>query len=72
MAWNNSVITNAGLELLEQSLSGDGIVISRAALGGGTVDVSALVDQTVLTDPLVGTMWLYLHKSLFRGLLEGR
>ncbi|MBS6585779.1 MAG: hypothetical protein KH345_06455 [Eubacterium sp.] len=53
--WNNSVITNAGLELLEQSLSGDGIVISRAALGGGTVDVSALVDQTVLTDPLVGT-----------------
>lgn len=53
--WNNSVITNAGLELLEQSLSGDGIVISRAALGGGTVDVSALVDQTALTDPLVGT-----------------
>lgn len=55
MAWNNSVITNAGLELLEQSLSGDGIVISRAALGGGMVDVSALVDQTALTDPLVGT-----------------
>lgn len=53
--WNNSVITNAGLELLEQSLSGDGIVISRAALGGGTVDAAALVDQTALTDPLVGT-----------------
>ena len=53
--WNNSVITNAGLELLEQSLSGDGIVISRAALGGGTVDVSALVEQTELTAPLTGS-----------------
>ena len=50
--WQEAVITNAGISMLGEVLSGGELVISRAALGGGTVDTAALMSQTGLTDPL--------------------
>lgn len=50
--WQEAVITNAGISMLGEVLSGGELVISRAALGGGTVDTAALMSQTGLADPL--------------------
>ena len=50
--WTSSVITNAGISMLGEAMSGDELIISRAALGGGTVDEAALMAQTTLTQPL--------------------
>ncbi len=50
--WQEAVITNAGISMLGEVLSGGELVISRAALGGGTVDTASLMSQTGLTDPL--------------------
>lgn len=50
--WNDGVITNAGISLLGEVIAGGEINITRAALGGGTVDEAALMAQTALTIPL--------------------
>lgn len=50
--WSNSCITDAGLELLEQAVSGSGVTITRAGVGGGTVNISELKSQTALSTPL--------------------
>lgn len=50
--WQDGVITNAGISLLGEVIAGGEINITRAALGGGTVDEAALMAQTALTLPL--------------------
>lgn len=50
--WQTGVITNAGISLLGEVIAGGEITITRAALGGGIVDSSALMAQTALTLPL--------------------
>ncbi|MGN0686665.1 MAG: hypothetical protein ACI4KA_01000 [Oscillospiraceae bacterium] len=50
--WQDAVITNDGISLLGEILGGGEITITRAALGGGTVDPVALMAQTALTSPL--------------------
>lgn len=50
--WNDGVITNAGISLLGEVIAGGEINITRAALGGGTVDEAALMAQTALSIPL--------------------
>lgn len=50
--WTNCVITNAGLSMLGEVMSGGELIISRAALGGGNVEAAALMAQTALTQPL--------------------
>lgn len=50
--WSNGVITNAGISMLGEVMSGGELIISRAALGGGIVNVAALMAQTALTQPL--------------------
>lgn len=50
--WQTGVITNAGISLLGEVIAGGEINITRAALGGGTVDAAALMAQTALTLPL--------------------
>ncbi len=53
MGWSNAVITNGGLSLIAQAVSGGGTLsITRAGLGGGTVDATALLAQTAITSPL--------------------
>lgn len=52
MGWNNAVITNSGLSLIAQAVSGGTLTITSAGLGGGTVDTTALMAQTALTTPL--------------------
>lgn len=50
--WQDGVITNAGISLLGEVIAGGEINITRAALGGGTVDEAALMAQTALSFPL--------------------
>lgn len=50
--WQNAVVTSAGISMLGQVMAGGELNIIRAALGGGTVDASALMTQTALTLPL--------------------
>ncbi len=50
--WQDSLITNDGLDMLVQLLNGGTLTITRAALGGGTVDTAALIRQTSLTAPI--------------------
>ena len=50
--WTNCVITNAGLSMLGEVMSGGELIMSRAALGGGNVEAAALMAQTALTQPL--------------------
>ncbi len=52
MGWSNAVITNGGLALIAQAVSGETMSIISAGLGGGTVDTAALMAQTALTSPL--------------------
>lgn len=52
MGWNNAVITNSGLSLIAQAVSGGTLAVTSAGLGGGTVETSALMAQTKLTTPL--------------------
>ena len=50
--WQNAVVTSAGISMLGQVISGGKLNITRAALGSGTVDASALMAQKALTLPL--------------------
>ncbi len=52
MGWSNAVITNGGLSLIAQAVSGGTLSITSAGLGGGTVDAMALLAQTAITSPL--------------------
>lgn len=52
MAWNDAVVTNSGLALLSEVLSGNTLTISAAGAGGGTVEAAALMAQTTLTQSL--------------------
>lgn len=48
MAWNNSVVTNSGVALLQQVLAGGTLTIDGAAGGTGTVLPGVLMAQTSL------------------------
>ena len=48
--WNDSVVTNAGKELLAQWLSGGALRIDGAAAGEGTVAASLLMGQSALVN----------------------
>ena len=47
--WENTVITNAGIELLKNALSGGTITVTEIKSGAGKVDVSALKSQTAVS-----------------------
>ena len=47
--WENTVITNAGIELLKNALSGGTIIVTAIKSGAGKVDVSALKSQTAVS-----------------------
>lgn len=47
--WENTVITNAGIELLKNALSGGTITATAIKSGAGKVDVSALKSQTAVS-----------------------
>lgn len=50
MAWDNSVVTNAGIAMLKKVLSGEVLKLDFAAGASGTVPESALMAQTALTE----------------------
>lgn len=47
--WENTVITNAGIELLKNALSGGTITVTAIKSGAGKVDVSTLKSQTAVS-----------------------
>lgn len=47
--WENTVITNAGIELLKNALNGGTITVTAIKSGAGKVDVSALKSQTAVS-----------------------
>ncbi len=47
--WENTVITNAGIELLKNALSGGTITVTAIKSAAGKVDVSALKSQTAVS-----------------------
>ena len=47
--WENTVITNAGIELLKNALSGGTITVTAIKSGAAKVDVSALKSQTAVS-----------------------
>lgn len=47
--WENTVITNAGIELLKNALSGGTITVTAIKSGAGKVDVSVLKNQTAVS-----------------------
>jgi len=51
MAWNEAVVTNAGISLYNEALSNNGMTIVRAAGGFTTVPSSSLMIQTNVTVP---------------------
>ncbi|MBP0983103.1 MAG: hypothetical protein J6A19_05190 [Oscillospiraceae bacterium] len=68
MGWNNAVITNSGLSLIAQAVSGGTLTITSAGLGGGTVDTTALMAQTALTTPLTVPAVISAKGTLDNGL----
>lgn len=48
MAWDNAVVTNAGIGLLQQVLEGKTLILDYAAGGSGTVNAASLITQTAL------------------------
>jgi len=50
MAWDNAVVTNAGISLLQQVLAGETLTLDKAAGGTGTVPASALMAQIGLKE----------------------
>lgn len=48
--WNNTVITNAGVELIKNTMSGETIVITAVKSGTGKVSVDVLAKQTEVVD----------------------
>lgn len=65
--WSSSLITDAGLELLEQAVSGSGVTITRAGVGGGTVSISDLKSQTALSTPLTAVPCYIASKKPLEG-----
>ena len=68
MGWSNAVITNAGLAIIAQAVSGGTLIIDSAGLGGGTVDTTALVAQTELTTPLTVSAVIAAKGTLENGI----
>lgn len=52
MSWDKVVLTKSGEELLSGMLSGAKLIITRAAVGGETVDDGQLAEQTNVASPL--------------------
>lgn len=52
MAWTDAVITNSGLALLSEVIDRHTLTISDAVIGSGTVQASALMAQTAITEPI--------------------
>ena len=50
MAWDSAVVTNAGVEMLNNVLSGGQLTLDYATAGSGTVDAAALMLQTAISD----------------------
>lgn len=50
MAWDNAVVTNAGVSLLKDVLSGGVLTLDYAAGGAGTVAAASLMAQTTLKE----------------------
>lgn len=50
MAWDNAVVTNNGVAMLQQVLAGGVLTLDGAAGGAGTVPASSLMAQTALSD----------------------
>lgn len=50
MAWDNAVVTNNGIALLQKVITGSVLTLDKAAGGSGTVSASALMAQTVLVN----------------------
>lgn len=48
--WNDSVVTDGGIQLLSQWAGGGTLTITRAAAGSGTTDVVVLSKMTALTN----------------------
>lgn len=65
--WSKSCITDAGLELLEQAVSGGGVTITRAGLGSGTVSDELLTAQTALSAPLTTVTCLIASQKQLEG-----
>lgn len=68
MGWSNAVITNAGLAIIAQAVSGGTLIIDSAGLGGGTVDTTALMAQTKLTTPLTVSAVIAAKGTLENGI----
>lgn len=68
MGWSNSVITNTGLSLISQAVSGGTLTITSAGLGGGTVETAALMAQTALSTPLTVPVVISAKDNLDNGL----
>ena len=51
MSWNTSVVTNAGVGLLNESLAGHTLTIERAVGGAGTLEEEALKAAADVADP---------------------
>ncbi len=50
MAWDNAVVTNSGIDMLQRVLVGETLVIDGAAGGSGTVPAPMLMAQTALAN----------------------
>lgn len=50
MAWDNAVVTNNGVAMLQQVLAGGVLTLDGAAGGAGTVPASSLMAQTALSN----------------------
>ena len=64
--WTSGVITNSGISMLGEVMSGGELIVSRAALGGGTVEAAALMAQAELTQPLTVPV-VIAQKKLIEG-----
>ena len=50
MAWDNAIITNAGVEMLKDVLEGGVMTLDYASGGAGTVSPAALMNQTAVSE----------------------
>lgn len=51
MAWNNAVVTNAGIALYSEALSEQGVIITKALGGSDNCKVGTLTQQINVTSP---------------------
>lgn len=52
MAWSSAVITNSGLAILPQLITGSEMILDTAKLASGTVEAVSLIAQTSLSSPI--------------------